>query len=91
MSNIQLTKIKHDINGNPRYVVHFTEFFKDRSANELKADFGTCELGGLYRLAVKAAHKIGGRKYHTKSYGGGIVFQSYNVDDLKKDIKRVRI
>lgn len=32
-----------------------------------------------YEQAVKLANKIGGRKYHTKRYGGGIVFQSYNI------------
>ena len=29
-----------------------------------------------YAEAVKAANQIGGRRYHTKHYGGGLVFQS---------------
>ena len=37
-------------------------------------------LADHYSGAVTVAKKlVGGRKYHTKSYGGGIVFQSYNV------------
>lgn len=37
-------------------------------------------LADHYVEAVAVAKKlIGGKKYHTKSYGGGIVFQSYNV------------
>ena len=40
----------------------------------------------MYREAVNKARTIGGRKYHTKSYGGGIVFQSYNIADLEKSI-----
>ena len=37
-------------------------------------------LADRYAEAVTVAKKlIGGKKYHTKSYGGGIVFQSYNV------------
>ena len=37
-------------------------------------------LADHYGEAVAVAKKlIGGKKYHTKSYGGGIVFQSYNV------------
>ena len=37
-------------------------------------------LADHYSEAVTVAKKlIGGRKYHTKNYGGGIVFQSYNV------------
>ena len=90
MSNIQLTKIKHDINGNPRYVVHFTELLKEPLFDAVNLA-ATRVMAQKYKLAVKAAHKIGGRKYHTKSYGGGIVFQSYNVDDLKKSIEEVRI
>lgn len=34
-----------------------------------------------YERAIKLANKLGGRKYHTKSYGGGIVFQSYNIQN----------
>lgn len=39
-----------------------------------------------YIEAVKKAKTIGGKKYHTKGYGGGIVFQSYNIEELEKDI-----
>ena len=42
-----------------------------------------------YQDAVKKANTIGGRKYHTKSYGGGIVFQSYNIEDTAKRIKEL--
>ena len=39
-------------------------------------------LADRYAEAVTVAGKlVGGRKYHTKSYGGGIVFQSYNVQN----------
>ena len=39
-------------------------------------------LADHYGEAVTVAKKlIGGKKYHTKSYGGGIVFQSYNVQN----------
>ena len=39
-------------------------------------------LADHYSGAVSVAKKlIGGKKYHTKSYGGGIVFQSYNVQN----------
>ena len=42
-----------------------------------------------YSIAVKLANKIGGRKYHNKSYGGGIVFQSYNIENTEKAIKEL--
>lgn len=39
-------------------------------------------LADHYGEAVSIAKKlIGGKKYHNKSYGGGIVFQSYNVQE----------
>jgi len=44
-----------------------------------------------YAEAVNIAHKIGGRKYHTKKYGGGIVFQSYNIEDTAKRIKEIQV
>ena len=46
-------------------------------------------ISELYSIAVKKANKIGGRKYHNKSYGGGIVFQSYNTDDLSNKIQQI--
>lgn len=47
------------------------------------------QLADTYEKAVKLGNKIGGRKYHNKRYGGGIVFQSYNTDDLKKKIAKI--
>ena len=39
-------------------------------------------LADHYGESVAIAKKlISGKKYHTKSYGGGIVFQSYNVQN----------
>lgn len=43
-----------------------------------------------YDTAVKLANKIGGKRYHTKRYGGGIVFQSYNIADTAKRVKELR-
>lgn len=46
-------------------------------------------IAGSYSEAIKKANSIGGRKYHTKNYGGGIVFQSYNIEDTAKGIKEL--
>ena len=43
-------------------------------------------IAGDYPTAVKLANTIGGRKYHNKRYGGGIVFQSYNIADTERRI-----
>lgn len=76
-SDITLTRINNDENGNPRYVVHFLNFITPK---DQKSGVDT------YELAVKRARSIGGKKYHTKSYGGGIVFQSYNTKELTSRI-----
>jgi hypothetical protein len=42
--------------------------------------FHFLQLADNYDDALKLAKKIGGRKFHNKQYGGGIVVQSYNLD-----------
>lgn len=45
-------------------------------------------VADTYSEALCIARQIGGQKYRAKSYGGGIVFSSYNVkNDLEKIIK----
>ena len=83
---MDFTKVNRDVNGNPRYVVHFLEFLPEGKTSQ---DFGG--VSNAYRLAVKQANKIGGRKYHTKSFGGGIVFQCYNLNDLRDKIIENRL
>lgn len=66
------TRINNDVNGNPRYVCHFFHLAKtdyEKGINE------------RYTEALARAKKIGGKKFHNKQYGGGIVFQSYNLQD----------
>lgn len=68
-----LTRVNNDVNGNPRYVIHFTALITDK--DRLDTD-----ITDRYNLAVSRAKKLfGGKKFHNKQYGGGIVFQSYNV------------
>ena len=88
---IDFTRIDNDTNGNPRYVCHFSELVSEKDREQVKA---TCQplgyISDLYALAVRKANKIGGRKYHTKKYGGGIVFQSYSTEQTEKAIIEVR-
>jgi len=79
LDNIKLTRVNNDINGNPRYVVHFLEFLNNEENSFLP-------FSKKYEYALKKAKKIGGKKFHNKQYGGGIVFQSYNTDKLKEQI-----
>lgn len=82
-NTISFTRIKNDINGNPRYVCHFLTLNTEEELNS------TEYLPNKYEIACKRANKISGRKYHTKAYGGGIVFQSYNLDCEVEAINRV--
>jgi len=69
------TRIKNDVNGNPRYVCHFLHL----DVHEWQSNIG---LSDRYAIACKLANTLGGRKFHNKSYGGGLVFQSYNLREL---------
>lgn len=97
-TTIDFTRINNDVNGNPRYVCHF---FNLLNANEKGYTYEgetfdnskpilNLELSEKYALAVRKSHKIGGRKYHNKQYGGGIVFQSYSLPELEKAINEVK-
>jgi len=75
MKTIKFKRVNNDVYGNPRYVCHFFALLREeeKSLNN-------------YSLACNRAHKIGGKKYRGKDYGGGIVFQSYNLNDLVREI-----
>lgn len=65
VKNERLTvfRIKNDVNGNPRYVVHFSDLGIKLS-----------DYDNINRL-------YGFNKYRAKWFGGGVVFQSYNIED----------
>ena len=67
-----MKRINNDINGNPRYVVHFYDLLTDIEGLNLN-------ILEKYELALKKARKVGGKMYRGKDFGGGIVFQSYNI------------
>lgn len=79
-NNIEFKRVNNDINGNPRYVCHFLSFIHSDE---------NLSIGTKYEIALKRSRQLGGRKFHNKQYGGGIVFQSYNIHELEKQIKEV--
>lgn len=81
---MELVRINNDVNGNPRYVTHYLNLLSD----DEKYNRGLT-IDEEYALALSKARKIGGKKYHTKQFGGGIVFQSYNTNDLIKSINEL--
>ena len=75
MKTIEFTQVNNDFFGNPRYVTHFYSFLKEEE-----------QTLSNYNLAVKRANKLGGKKYRGSDFGGGIVFQSYNIDRTRQII-----
>ena len=80
------TKVNHDSNGNPRYVIHYLAF------SEVITDKSNVYTD--YAEVLKWCNSRGGKKFHNKQYGGGIAFQTYNlldtcdylIDELKKEV-----
>ena len=72
-------RVDADVNGNPRYVVHYLAIpFRERREGEDFAAHQSAHIESTRRA-------LGGKRYRAKWFGGGIVFQSYN---LKADIAR---
>lgn len=78
------TRVNNDTNGNPRYVCHFLRLTTDDDLPEYqhRLDY----ISRKYDLALARSREFGGRKFHNKQYGGGIVFQSYNLRELCDEI-----
>lgn len=90
-TKIEFTRISSDTNGKPRYVCHFLNLINDGDKAQADAKNGdTFGIETLYRLALNKAAKIGGKKYHNKQYGGGIVFQSNNIADTDRRILELK-
>ncbi len=80
----QFSRIKNDINGNPRYVIHFLAVCPESIKNN-----DSLWVSEKYQLTIGLMNKIGGRKYHNKSFGGGISFRSYNLEETILAIQKV--
>lgn len=78
------TRVKNDVNGNPRYVCHFLHL----DVHGWQSNIGLSER---YNIALSLAKTLGGRKFHNKQYGGGIVFQCYNLPQLCERINELTI
>jgi len=51
--------------------------------------FHFLDLASTYEEALKIAKKIGGKRFNNKQYGGGIVIQSYNLEQASKSIREL--
>jgi hypothetical protein len=90
------TRINNDVNGNPRYVVHFTNLITKQDEQDIRDNYGASLSHNPLRFtefcydeAVLKAKKIGGKRYTSKNYGGGIVFTSQNVQAICDKINQL--
>jgi len=81
---IEFTRINNDGNGNPRYVCHCLSFIQ---SGETFENVPVWDISGKYDIALSRSRQFRGRKFHNKQYGGGIVFQSYEIERLGKEIE----
>ena len=80
VNKISFTQVNNDTDGNPRFVTHFLNLIRESD------NYG---VNGNYDLALKRAKKIGGRKFHNKQFGGGIVFSCGSAEVLERRIKNL--
>jgi hypothetical protein len=80
-------KVAHDVNGNPRYVIHYLDLLTEEEQASIWQTSARGEwVNDSYKAALAKARKIGGKVYRAKWFGGGIVFQSYS---LESDLARI--
>lgn len=68
VNGIGFCRVNNDINGNPRYVVHFLAFTTEE---EMRND--NLSQNQLYAIAKKRANDLGFSVYRANWYGGGFV------------------
>jgi hypothetical protein len=81
-SGINFYRLDNDVNGNPRYVCHFLNFIKQGEA--------CYDIASGYIIALKRSRVLGGRKFHNKQFGGGIVLQSFNLQETAEKIVNIK-
>jgi hypothetical protein len=74
------TRVNNDSNGHPRYVIHFINVLNNFENDRREG------IEYRYEKALKKMKPFNGRKFHNKQYGGGIVFQTYNLENLVKKL-----
>jgi hypothetical protein len=82
-NKIHFERVNSDVNGNPRFAVHFLQC--------KPSSYNSGNLINDYNNTCKLMNKIGGRKFNNKQFGGGIVFSSYCLPEIEKDINDLKL
>lgn len=81
--SITFHRVNNNVNGNPRYAIHFLEILNDE-------EYSFLPWTKKYEYSLKKARLLGGKKYDNKNFGGGIVFESYNTIALEKKLLELK-
>jgi hypothetical protein len=79
-------RVNNDVNGNPRYVIHYMAFLPERNSQYETIN----DLTHGYETARQVARSLGFRKYTGKDFGGGFVGMSYNLENEAEAIIEAR-
>ena len=79
-----MNTIKETINGITFYRIDNNYYGNPRYVVHFLA------LSDSYESAIRLAKKIGGEKYRVKWFGGGIVFNTYNPNDIATRINAIK-
>lgn len=82
INGIEFTSIRNNTNGNPRYVAHYLNFLTEEESEK------RVTLASEYDCAVYRCKAFGGKRFHNKQYGGGIVFCTYDLEGLVNRIQQ---
>jgi hypothetical protein len=77
---MEFKRITNDTNGNPRFVFHFLAFLGSETGSILDR----------YQIALKKSRRLGGKAYKGKDFGGGIVIQSFNIQETISKIEALK-
>ena len=86
---VSFYRMNNDTYGNPRYVCHFLELITDQDIDRQRENKESFIVNSMYELALSRVKKIGGTKFHNKQFAGGIIFQSYNLNDEVESILKI--
>lgn len=66
-------------------VVHFLAFITRKEMGKSGDEW--IPVSKKYAIALKRANALGGRKFHNKQFGGGIVFQASTEKEIEEIVK----
>lgn len=80
MNELNYMQISNDKNGNPRFVVHFSEFLTETEKES--------NMLAQYDIAKKRAKKLYNcREYKGNDFGGGFIFQALDYTHARNKVE----